>query len=606
MNIKHIFLVTILFLGSSMAMGQDPLYVDETDTRLGPDSQMGVRIDAGDVDGDGDVDIIVANGQHSAPPTIPLQDVMLQINDGNGHFTDEASIRLPPSAFGQQLANAVILGDVDGDGDLDAYVANGSSGGVLCTSLGSQNLLWINDGSGNYTDETFRLPVYPPDCSFDATFGDIDGDGDLDIVVANVGYGGLGEVNRILINDGINSGTFVDRTFSAFTSSPADITYTVALGDLDGDSDLDMVVGNAPASAPPNRFLRNDGGVFTDVGVTWTGYSPYRPVWDVKLADMNGDGSVDILMSNALDGLRMILMLNQGGWHFTVQTIYVSYQYGLDVADVDSDGDMDILVSLATPKHGGFPLRLLLNSGDSSPTFEDVTGGLAGYLAFGEDFFWDTAEAMFRFPSFVDVNNDSAPDIYLPTLVWWWWVGPGQTDFDRQDRLFINTLVPEPGEVKVAIDIKFCSNPNGFNCKGGGVMPMTVFGSDTLDVTDIDLTTVELCLASDDTTCIDASSLVNSGVEDRGDPTTDIGTAQCYIDPSTGVEQRYLNQDGLEDLELAWDKKEVVDVLFDDCDAFDKKEASPTLIIKALTTGGVDVVSTPVDDPGVDQIWRQR
>lgn len=605
MNIKHIFLVTILFLGSSMAMGQDPLYVDETDTRLGPDSQMGVRIDAGDVDGDGDVDIIVANGQHSAPPTIPLQDVMLQINDGNGHFTDEASIRLPPSASGQQLANAVILGDVDGDGDLDAYVANGSSGGVLCTRAGSQNLLWINDGAGNYIDETFRLPVYPPDCSFDATFGDTDGDGDLDIVVANVGYGGLGEVNRILINDMDNSGTFVDGTYSAFTSWPADITYTVALGDLDGDNDLDMVVGNAPASVPLNRFLRNDGGVFTEVTVSWTAYPPSdwpRPVWDVKLADMNGDGSLDILMSDALNDLRMILMLNQGGWLFTSQTIYVGNQYGLDVADADSDGDMDILVSRAIPNPpGGFPLALLLNDGTSSPAFTNVSfAQLPLYL------FYDTAEAMFRFPSFVDVNNDSAPDIYLPTLVWWWWVGPGQTDFDHQDRLFINTLVPEPGEVEAAIDIKFCSNPNGFNCKGGGVMPMTVFGSDTLDVTDIDLTTVELCLASDDTTCINASSLVNSEVEDRGDPTTDIGTAQCYIDPSTGVEQRYLNQDGLEDLELAWDKKEVVDVLFDDCDAFDKKEASPTLIIKALTTSGVNVVSTPVDDPGVDQIWRQR
>lgn len=163
-----------------------------------------------------------------------------------------------------------------------------------------------------------------------------------------------------------------------------------------------------------------------------------------------------------------------------------------------------------------------------------------------------------------------------------------------------------PLTIDASIDIKFCSNPNGFNCKGGGVMPMTVFGSDTLDVSDIDLTTIELCLASDDTTCIDVASLRNSVFEDRGDPTTDIGTAQCYIDPDTGEQQRYLNQDGIDDLELAWNKKDVVDVLFDDCDGFGKMEASPTLIIKALTTGGVEVISTPVDDPGVDQIWKQN
>ena len=415
MNTLRFLPVVAMLAVSSLALGQDPLYVDETTARLPTDGQMGVRVDAGDVDGDGDMDIIVANGQHSAPPPIPLQDVMLQINDGSGHFTNEALSRLPPSAFGQQLANAVILGDVDGDNDLDAFVANGSSGGVLCPSPASQNRLWINNGNGYFTDETFRLPAYL-DCSFDATFGDIDGDGDQDIVVANVGYGGLGEVNRLLINDLNNSGTFLDGTSSAFTSWPADITYTVALGDLDADGDLDMVVGNAQYSSPLNRFLQNNGGVFTETPVTWTGYPPYswpRPVWDVKLADMNGDGSLDVLMSDALDSLRMILMLNQGSWQFTAQTIYVGNQYGLDVADADSDGDVDILVSQA--QGVGFPLRLLLNSGTSTPSFTDVSWG-----QLPEELFWNTAQALFRFPEFVDVNQDGAPDVYLPTLVWWW------------------------------------------------------------------------------------------------------------------------------------------------------------------------------------------
>lgn len=162
-----------------------------------------------------------------------------------------------------------------------------------------------------------------------------------------------------------------------------------------------------------------------------------------------------------------------------------------------------------------------------------------------------------------------------------------------------------PVSIDAAIDIKFCSNPNGFNCKGSGVIPLTVFGSDTLDVSTIDLATVELCL-TDGTTCIDATSLDHAQIEDRGDPTTDIGAAQCYIDPLSGEEQRYLNQDGLDDLEMAWVKRDVVDELFDGCDGFDKMEASPTLIFKALTTDGVEVISTPVNDPGVDQIWKQN
>lgn len=159
-------------------------------------------------------------------------------------------------------------------------------------------------------------------------------------------------------------------------------------------------------------------------------------------------------------------------------------------------------------------------------------------------------------------------------------------------------------EINADIDIKFCSNPNGFNCRSRGVMPMTVLGSETLDVSDIDLDTVQLCLA-DESECIDAGSLRDVNVEDRGGP-DDIGAAQCAIDEETGEELHFLHPDGILDLELAWDKRDVVEDLFADCAGFGKKEASPTLIFKALTFGGVEVISTPVDDPGVDQVWRQK
>jgi hypothetical protein len=172
--------------------------------------------------------------------------------------------------------------------------------------------------------------------------------------------------------------------------------------------------------------------------------------------------------------------------------------------------------------------------------------------------------------------------------------------------LTLERAVPPPPRIDADIDIKFCSNPNGFNCKGGGVMPMTVFGSAALDISDIDMATVQLCRADDDSICIGADSLRNANVEDRGDPTTDIGAAQCAINPDTGEEERFLNPDGIDDLELAWEKRDVVDILFDGCDGFGKKEASPTLVLKAQTTGGTAIESTPVGDPGVDQIWRQN
>ena len=161
------------------------------------------------------------------------------------------------------------------------------------------------------------------------------------------------------------------------------------------------------------------------------------------------------------------------------------------------------------------------------------------------------------------------------------------------------------GTLRAFIDIKFCSNPNGFNCKSGGVMPMTVFGCATLLASDIDLDTVQLCLADDDTVCIGADSLRNANYFDRGS-LDDVGAAQCAINAETGEEEYFLNPDGFDDLELAWEKKDVVETLFEGCDGFDKKEASPTLIFKALTNDGVPVVSVPVNDPGIDQIWRQK
>jgi hypothetical protein len=164
-----------------------------------------------------------------------------------------------------------------------------------------------------------------------------------------------------------------------------------------------------------------------------------------------------------------------------------------------------------------------------------------------------------------------------------------------------------PFAIPADIDIKFCSNPNGFNCKSGGVMPMTVFGTAALDVTDIDLDTVQLCLADAPDTCIDADSLRDATYPDpdRGNP-GDIGASQCAINDETGAEEYFLNPDGVTDLELAWDKKDVVGTLFDDCSGFDKGEASPTLLFKAKTSDGTDVMSVPVGNPGVDQVWRQK
>jgi predicted lipoprotein with Yx(FWY)xxD motif len=165
----------------------------------------------GDVDGDGDLDAWVANHRTYRPNRVWL-------NDGNGTFSDSGQNLYQ---VGNQ-SNSVALGDVDGDGDLDAWDAVGDPSGKV-------NRVWLNDGSGVFSDSGQKLGY---SYSNSVALGDVDGDGDLDAWVANNG------ANLVWLNDG--NGNFSDsgQTIGSFSSR------SVALGDLDGDGDLDAWVVN--------------------------------------------------------------------------------------------------------------------------------------------------------------------------------------------------------------------------------------------------------------------------------------------------------------------------------------------------------------------------
>ena len=156
------------------------------------------------------------------------------------------------------------------------------------------------------------------------------------------------------------------------------------------------------------------------------------------------------------------------------------------------------------------------------------------------------------------------------------------------------------GEVIPDIDIKFCSNPNGFNCKKQGKTPLTIFGTASLDVTTIDILSLRLCLASDPTMCTGAP--MDWSIDDRGNPMTDLGASECTI--IEGVEQDYLNPDGFDDLDVAFDTQELVALTGFGC-PLDKNEASATLIIRGSLNDGTEVFSTPVGDVGIDQLIRK-
>jgi hypothetical protein len=123
--------------------------------------------------------------------------------------------------------------------------------------------------------------------SANASLGDLDGDGDLDIVLAKGRHWPL--VDFVLLNDG--AGGFAERHE---VGGPADRTYTAALADLDGDGDLDLVVGNDRPD--DKRVYHNDGrGAFTLAGTFGEADWPTR---NVTVADINGDERPEIIVAN--------------------------------------------------------------------------------------------------------------------------------------------------------------------------------------------------------------------------------------------------------------------------------------------------------------------
>ena len=413
-----IVLITMMLGISTVSFAefdQPGVFTDETATGLPVDSNNSVRAGVGDVDGDSDLDVVVGPGSHTGPVLLAPQDFLLQINDGNGVFVNEAASRLPASAFGAQVASAVILGDVDGDSDLDIFVANGvSSFGVPRNDPILLNRLWINDGSGVFTDETSTRLPNSANFSFHAAFGDVDGDGDLDIVVGNITIIGSPHQNTLLINNG--SGVFTDQTDQL--PNVTDVTLAVVLADLDGDSDLDIVVANRQING--SKILINNGfGVFTDQS-SIRFITPSFPFHgDVGIADVDGNGSPDIIFSSISGGPRVFI--NDGIGFFTDETIARTptflNSHGITLADVDLDGDVDIFVVVP----GVLSRRLLLN--DGAGFFIDAT---ATNLPAKDPTIVDVV----RYSACGDFDMDGDPDLYLPVHF------NGSTS--NQDRLLIN------------------------------------------------------------------------------------------------------------------------------------------------------------------------
>ena len=274
------------------------------------DSNDSYSIAVGDLNGDGRLDIVVANYTEKN---------RVYLDDGMGGFTGSD---ISSDEFN---SSSIALGDLDGDGDLDIVVANYDS-----SSSGRPNRVYKNDGTGSFTGTDLSSELNK---SNSIALGDIDGDGDLDIVVANYGSSSSGAPNRVYKNDGMGSFTGTDL------SSELNDSYSIALDDLDGDGDLDIVVADYGSV---NRVYKNDGmGVFTGSNIS----SDSSDSSSIALGDLDGDGDLDIVVANY--GQVNRVYNNDGMGVFTGSNIStdVNFSNSIALGDLDDDGDLDIVVA---------------------------------------------------------------------------------------------------------------------------------------------------------------------------------------------------------------------------------------------------------------------
>jgi len=376
-----------------------------TDTSGGVPPAAGSGLAVADLNGDGLLDILL--------PQFGSDQILVQAADGS--FSDQTDALWPDRPDVATIALNTV--DIDGDGDDDVFACHEAH----------SNALYLNDGTGRLTDASAAWGVDNQMRScFNAAFGDIDGDGDLDLALANndpceslKGKGGedcssikaLPSAEVLWENTGDR---FVDATDRLSQDEMrASMMSVISLVDLNRDGHLDLFVTNDDRMevtfSTHNVAYLNDGtGQFTDVSDD-TGLAISMEGMGAGFGDLNGDGLVDMLVTGFRD--VALLLSSETWWYDADESLGMVptepsrwFAWGAELADLDNDGDLDAPVVfgwLPPSEEEENPLAqadaLYLNRGDS-------------FAQVAEDWGWaDPGYA--RGVAVVDINGDGWLDL---------------------------------------------------------------------------------------------------------------------------------------------------------------------------------------------------
>jgi len=349
-----------------------------------------------DVDTDGDLDMLASSGYGGSDAIRYFR------NDGDAQSPDFNEISGADNPFSGASGNTVqqiAVADIDNDGDDDVIVvANGGSS------------FWLNNGDGSFDDSaTNPIAAVPVGGYPSAAFGDVDGDGDLDLAIAESGN---------IINYFENTGSAEVANFSAtpsslFSSFASSYYPAVDLQDIDGDGDIDLMVGNYDTGAVEayennNNSFTADNTIFSKVAISEGGW----PMPDA--GDLDGDGLMDLVVGG-YTGIKYYKLadapiLVQGPFF---QLIGESNPFnGVDLgwsavpsfADIDNDGDMDAIMG----EYFDYEISAarIFYMANNDGTFELQAGEADPFD--GLAFPWPDARTA---PAVVDIDNDGDMDV---------------------------------------------------------------------------------------------------------------------------------------------------------------------------------------------------